>query len=86
MYSQNSATNFYLIFPLPNQNGTIERSHREDQDKFYEQNKFRNLLKLQNRLVLWNNYYNNLEHCGLYGKTPNEVSKLYKQKVSNVLS
>ncbi|PJB89720.1 hypothetical protein CO083_00210 [Candidatus Roizmanbacteria bacterium CG_4_9_14_0_8_um_filter_34_12] len=34
----------YLIDPeKPAQNGTVERSHREDQEKFYEQNKFKNI-------------------------------------------
>ena len=34
----------YLIDPgKPAQNGTVERSHREDQEKFYEQNKFKKL-------------------------------------------
>lgn len=64
----------YLIDPgKPAQNGRVERSHREDQQKFYEQNKFNNILDLQNKLILWNDYYNNLEHCSLDGKTPNEV-------------
>ena len=32
----------YLIDPgKPAQNGTVERSHREDQEKFYDQNKFK---------------------------------------------
>ncbi len=63
----------YLIDPgKPAQNGTVERSHREDQKKFYEQNKFKNIQDLQNKLKAWNMYYNNLEHCGLGGKTPNE--------------
>jgi transposase InsO family protein len=69
----------YLIDPgKPAQNGTVERSHREDQQKFYEQNKFRNFLDLQNKLKRWNIYYNNLEHCGLNGKTPNEFLANYK--------
>jgi transposase len=64
----------YLIDPgKPAQNGTVERSHREDQQKFYEQNKFRSFADLKNKIRLWNEYYNNLEHCGLEGKTPNEV-------------
>jgi len=25
---------------------------------------------------LWNMYYNDLEHCGLGGKTPNEMLQL----------
>jgi transposase InsO family protein len=64
----------YLIDPgKPAQNGTVERSHREDQQKFYEQNKFRNPNDLKKKIRIWNDYYNNLEHCGLNGKTPNEM-------------
>jgi transposase InsO family protein len=37
----------YLIDPGKSaQNGTVERSHREDQQKFYGQNKFRNIWHL----------------------------------------
>lgn len=69
----------YLIDPgKPAQNGTVERSHREDQEKFYEQNKFKNFKDLQIKLERWNIYYNNLEHCGLNGKTPNEFLKDYQ--------
>lgn len=72
----------YLIDPgKPAQNGTVERSHREDQEKFYEKHKFRSVADLQNKLKIWNEYYNNLEHCGLNGKTPNEMLEL---KVTNV--
>lgn len=56
----------------PAQQGTVERSHREDQEKFYESNIFQNLADLQTKLKQWNIYYNNLEHCGLQGQTPNE--------------
>jgi transposase InsO family protein len=64
----------YLIDPgKPAQNGTVERSHREDQEKFYERNKFKNRRELEKKIRTWNEYYNNLEHCGLGGKTPNEV-------------
>jgi len=69
----------YLIDPgKPAQNGTVERSHREDQQKFYEQNKFRSFRDLQIKLKKWNIYYNDLEHCGLNGKTPNEYLADYK--------
>jgi transposase InsO family protein len=69
----------YLIDPgKPAQNGTVERSHREDQEKFYEQNKFKNFSDLQNKMKRWNIYYNNLEHCGLEGKTPNEFLANYQ--------
>lgn len=72
----------YLIDPgKPAQNGTVERSHREDQQKFYEQNKFKSFFDLQRKIRIWNDYYNNLEHCGLNGKTPNEMLRL---EVTNV--
>ena len=73
----------YLIDPgKPAQNGTVERSHREDQQKFYERNKFKSFNDLKKKIVIWNEYYNNLEHCGLDGKTPNEMLGL---KVTNVV-
>lgn len=69
----------YLIDPgKPAQNGTVERSHREDQEKFYEQHKLRSFQDLQKKLKSWNMYYNNLEHCGLNGKTPNEFLENYQ--------
>jgi transposase InsO family protein len=64
----------YLIDPgKPAQNGTVERSHREDEQKFYQRNRFTNRRDLETKIRTWNEYYNNLEHCGLGGKTPNEV-------------
>lgn len=69
----------YLIDPgKPAQNGTVERSHREDQEKFYERNTFKNILDLQKKLKCWNIYYNNLEHCGLSGQSPNEFLTNYE--------
>ena len=69
----------YLIDPgKPAQNGTVERSHREDEEKFYEKNTFKNAADLRKKISLWNIYYNNLEHCGLVGKTPNEFLVEYQ--------
>lgn len=63
----------YLIDPgKPAQNGRVERSHREDQEKLYETVAFLSPEDLSYRVRLWNMYYNDLEHCGLSGKTPNE--------------
>lgn len=73
----------YLIDPgKPAQNGTVERSHRSDQESFYDRNKFRSFKDLQKKIRVWNEYYNNLEHCGLNGKTPNEM--LHSEKGTNV--
>lgn len=64
----------YLIDPgKPQQQGTIERSHREDQEKFYEQYTFTSVHDLKKKIRIWNEYYNDLEHCSLDGKTPNEM-------------
>lgn len=77
IFCQQHNVKHFLIDPgKPAQNGKVERSHREDQQKFYEQNKFKSFSDLKKKLKLWNIYYNNLEHCGLNGKTPNEMLTL----------
>src|SRR3989338_6081045 len=64
----------YLIDPgKPAQNGTVERSHRSDQESFYDRNRFRSFRDLQKKMQEWNIEYNDMEHCGLKGKTPNEA-------------
>lgn len=74
VFCQQNGIKHFLIDPgKPAQNGKVERSHREDQQKFYEQNKFRSFRDLRLKMKKWNQYYNNLEHCGLSGKTPNEM-------------
>jgi transposase len=67
----------YLIDPgKPAQNGKVERSHRTDQEMFYDRVSFRSAEELKYKIKLWNMYYNDLEHCGLNGKTPNEMLSL----------
>lgn len=67
----------YLIDPgKPAQNGKVERSHRSDQELFYDQVKTTTPEQLKLSARLWNMYYNDLEHCGLQGKTPNEMLQL----------
>lgn len=67
----------YLIDPgKPAQNGAVERSHREDQEKFYERHRFSSFGDLKRKILVWNQEYNDLEHCGLNGKTPNEALAL----------
>ena len=66
----------YLIDPgKPAQNGKVERSHRSDQETFYDQVDFNTLNELKYKLRLWNMYYNDLQHCGLNNKTPNQILK-----------
>lgn len=67
----------YLIDPgKPAQNGKVERSHRTDQEMFYDRNIFKTIQELKAKIKVWNEQYNNLEHCGLNGKTPNEMLEL----------
>ncbi len=67
----------YLIDPgKPQQNSFVERSHRTDQEKFYDENVFKNFDDLKQKLKIWNSKYNNTKHCGLNGKTPNQMLEL----------
>jgi len=69
----------YLIDPgHPAQNGKVERSHRSDQETLYDSTVFRSPQDLREKVTLWNIEYNNLEHCGLNGKTPNEALAEFK--------
>lgn len=71
----------YLTDPgKPAQNGKVERSHRTDQEHFYERIPFSTPAELRRKIKIWNNEYNNLEHCALDGLTPNEALA----KVQNV--
>lgn len=76
----------YLIDPgKPSQNGKVERSHREDQEKFYEQIPFNSFPELEYKIRLWNMHYNDLKHCSLNKKTPNQmVAELTNLKPTNV--
>jgi len=72
----------YLIDPgKPAQNGKVERNHRTDQEMFYDRIKYESLEELVYKLKLWNMWYNDLEHCGLNGLTPNQA---LRQGVQNV--
>ncbi len=67
----------YLIDPgKPQQNSFVERSHRTDQEKFYDEIQFESFEDLKYKLRLWNMRYNDTKHCGLNGKTPNQMLKI----------
>ncbi|KKO02821.1 hypothetical protein LCGC14_0102710 [marine sediment metagenome] len=67
----------HLIDPgKPRQNSFVERSHREDQEKFYDETEFKSFEDLRYKLRLWNMEYNDTKHCGLNGKTPNQMLKI----------
>ena len=67
----------YLIDPgKPQQNSFVERSHRTDQQKFYDESEFKSFEELKYKLRLWNMFYNDTKHCSLNGKTPNQMLKI----------
>jgi len=68
----------YLIDPgKPQQNGKVERSHRSDQETFYEQTAYDTIEELVYKIKLWNMHYNDLQHCSLNNKTPNQYLTEY---------
>lgn len=75
---QHDMDHYLIDAGKPAQNGTVERSHREDEEKFYRHNTFKSVPDLRRKLKRWNMYYNDLEHCGLDGKTPNEFLEDYQ--------
>jgi len=78
----NLGIDHYLIDPgKPQQNAFVERSHRTDQEKFYDELKIKSFEELRYKLRLWNMHYNNTKHCGLNGKTPNQALRLGVQNV-----
>ncbi|MFT7557570.1 MAG: hypothetical protein ACI83D_000235 [Planctomycetota bacterium] len=60
----------------------MSRDLTEDQRRLYDEFQFKNISELHIRL--WNNYYDNLEHCGLHEQTPEEY--LQSKKVTNTLA
>lgn len=78
----------YLIDPgKPSQNGKVERSHREDQEKFYDRIMFNTEQELKYQIKLWNMYSNDLKHCSLNKKSPNQmVEEMLNLKPTNVCS
>ena len=72
----------YLIDPgKPAQNGKVERSHRSDQQSFYDCVRYANIEELKYKIKLWNMYYNDLQHCGINLKSPNQYLRLGVQYV-----
>lgn len=67
----------YLIDPgKPAQNGKVERSHRTDQEEFYDRNEFVSFRDLKQKAKMFLDYYNNdREHLGIGGLTPVEKLK-----------
>ena len=69
----------------PDQNGVVERSHRTDEEEFYQETEinYTNLEEINQKLSLWLEYYNTKRlHFALNFDTPKEY--LEKARVSTI--
>lgn len=69
----------------PDQNGVVERSHRTDEEEFYQETEidYSNLEEINQKLKIWLEYYNTKRlHFSLNYLTPEEYLK--KAKVSTI--
>lgn len=66
----------------PWQNGKVERSHREDTERFYNKHIFKSYDDMIRKHKRYMNRYNNIAKKVLGFKTPNQVVSDYYQQVS----
>lgn len=66
----------YIKPRSPQLNGKVERSHRTDQEEFYQLLTYTDDVDLNKKLEAWENFYNfNRPHGAFDGKTPYEALK-----------
>ena len=66
----------YIKPKSPQLNGKVERSHRTDQEEFYQLLTYTDDVDLNKKLEAWENFYNfNRPHGAFKGKTPYESLK-----------
>ena len=64
----------YIKRGTPQLNGKVERSHRSDQQEFYQLLSYKGDVDLDAKLSEWENFYNfNRPHGAFNGKTPYEA-------------
>ena len=64
----------YIKRGTPQLNGKVERSHRSDQQEFYQVLSYKGDVDLETKLSEWENFYNfNRPHGAFNGKTPYEA-------------
>jgi len=66
----------YIKPRTPQLNGKVERSHRSDQEEFYQLLTYKDDVDLNAKLAAWEAFYNyNRPHGAFNGKTPYEMLK-----------
>lgn len=64
----------YIKPRTPQLNGKVERSHRSDQEEFYQLLTYKDDVHLNKKLEEWERYYNyDRPHGAFSGKTPYEA-------------
>ena len=64
----------YIKARTPQLNGKVERSHRTDQQEFYQLLSYKGDVDLEQRLAEWERFYNyDRPHGAFAGKTPYEA-------------
>lgn len=67
----------YIKPRSPQLNGKVERSHRTDQDEFYQLLTYTDDVDLNHKLAQWENFYNyHRPHTAFHGQTPYEAMKV----------
>jgi transposase InsO family protein len=70
----------YIKPRSPELNGKVERSHRSDQEEFYQLLTYKDDVDLSKKLEEWERFYNyHRPHGAFQGKTPNEALKALLQ-------
>ncbi len=63
----------YIKARTPQLNGKVERSHRSDQEEFYQLLNYKNDVDLKEKLTEWEQFYNFARPHGAHdGKSPYE--------------
>ena len=70
----------------PKENGKVERSHRKDQERFYQGRKFYGLEDLRKQGAEWRKEYNNFPMRPLGWLSPNEFLKKYKSQEESLIT
>ena len=64
----------YIKPRTPQLNGKVERSHRSDQEEFYQLLSYTDDVDLNKKLIEWENFYNfTRPHSAFGGRTPYEI-------------
>jgi transposase InsO family protein len=73
----NGMRHVYIKARTPQLNGKVERSHRTDEDEFYQLLSYTDDVDLNEKVKSWEHFYNfNRPHAAFEGKTPYEALKL----------